>query len=46
VKCLRPNNGEEYVRNDFESYFSHPGIAYQRSIFYTPQQNGIAERKN
>jgi transposase InsO family protein len=43
---LRTNNGGEYVNNKFTSYCTTPGIQMQNTIPYTPQQNGVAERKN
>lgn len=30
----------------FEKYFKANGIKHQRSVAYTPEQNGIAERAN
>lgn len=32
--------------HDFQAYLQMKGIIYQQSCPYTPQQNGIAERKN
>ena len=46
INILRSNNGVEYVSNDFLNIFSQSGIRVQHSIPYTPQQNGVAERKN
>src|SRR5690606_38013407 len=43
VKVLRSDNGGEYTSNAFKS---HLGIVHQTSCLYTPQQNGVAERKN
>ncbi|CAL2268192.1 unnamed protein product [Prunus armeniaca] len=40
------NNGGEYINSGLKTYFSDHGIIYQRSCSYTPQQNGVAERKN
>ena len=41
VKCLRTNNGLE-----FNNFCKEHGIKRQRSVRYTPQQNGVAERLN
>jgi transposase InsO family protein len=39
-------NGGEYVNNNFTSYCTTLGIQMQQTIPYTPQQNGVVERKN
>ena len=46
IKILRSNNGGEYVSNYFLHIYYQSGIQVQHSIPYTPQQNGVAERKN
>ena len=46
IKTLRSDNGGEFVKNDFEAFLSKHGIQHQKNIPYTPQQNGVAERKN
>ena len=46
IKILRSDNGGEYVSNELLSICSQSGIQVQHSIPYTPQQNGVAERKN
>ena len=46
IKILRSDNGGEYVSNVFLHIYSQIGIQVQHSIPYTPQQNGVAERKN
>ena len=38
--------GGEYFSNDFFDYLQKNGIRRQFSCRYTPQQNGVAERKN
>ena len=43
IKCIRSNNGPEFLQNDF---FSSKGILHQTSCVYTPQQNGRVERKH
>jgi hypothetical protein len=45
MKYLISDNRGEYVGKNFERYLSHNGIAWQRSIPYTVQQNDIAKRK-
>ena len=47
IKTLRSDNGGgEFVKNEFEAFLSKHGIQHQKTIPYTPQQNGVAERKN
>ncbi len=46
VKCLRSDGGGEYFSNEFIAYLKMHGIQRQFTCRYTPQQNGIAERKN
>ena len=43
---MRSDNGGEYVSQEWENFFDNNGIIHQKTIPYTPQQNGIAERKN
>ena len=46
IKILRSDCGGEYCSTDFENYLKSQGIVHQTTIPGTPQQNGIAERKN
>lgn len=46
LKVLRSDNGMEYFDRDMKEYMIANGIRHQISCVYTPQQNGIAERKN
>ncbi|KFD63371.1 hypothetical protein M514_24458 [Trichuris suis] len=46
VKCLRTDNGREYVNEHFAQFLTANGIRHERSIPDTPEQNGIAERLN
>ena len=46
IKTLRSNGGGEYTSKLFESYLSSHGIHHQLSCPYTPQQNGLVERKH
>eukprot|EP00253_Pinus_taeda_P001628 PITA_01628 len=43
---LRFDNGKEYVNNNFINFFTKNRIQMQHTVPYTPQQNGVAERKN
>jgi len=46
IKMLRSNSVGEYMSHEFLDFLHHKGIVSQRSCPYTPQQNGVAERKN
>ncbi|KAL1215287.1 Retrovirus-related Pol polyprotein from transposon RE1 [Cardamine amara subsp. amara] len=46
IKVLRSDNGGEYTSNTFKARLANHGILHQTSCPYTPQQNGVAERKN
>ena len=46
IKILRSDRGREYFPNDFSTFCEKHGIIHQSSVPYTPQQNGLAERKN
>jgi hypothetical protein len=46
IQRLRTDNGGEYVNNNFTSYYTTQGIQMQHIVPYTPQQNGVAKRKN
>lgn len=46
IKVLRSDNGGEYTSHTFKAHLANHGILHQTSCPYTPQQNGVAERKN
>lgn len=46
IQIFRSDNGKEFFNQNLESFFEKKGIVHQSSCVYTPQQNGIAERKN
>ena len=46
VKVLRSDRGGEYTSNTFVNYCRNHGIKKELTASYTPQQNGVAERKN
>jgi transposase InsO family protein len=46
VKCLRSDGGGEYFSIEFTTYLKMHGIQRQFTCRSTPQQNGVAERKN
>lgn len=46
IKCLCGDNTKEYFTRDFVQYITDNGIIHESSCVYTPQQNGMAKRKN
>ena len=46
LKCLRSDNGGEYIDGGFKEYCATNGIRMEKTIPGTPQQNGVAERIN
>jgi len=46
IKILQSDSGGEYMSNEFQFFLQSHGIISQRSCPFTPQQNGVAERKN
>ncbi|PKU70484.1 Retrovirus-related Pol polyprotein from transposon TNT 1-94 [Dendrobium catenatum] len=46
TKTIRTDGGGEYANNSFTNYCRQWGIHHQFTCPYTPQQNGVAERKN
>lgn len=44
IKTLRTDNGTEYFK--LKSFLEEHGIKHQKTVSYTPQQNGVAERAN
>ena len=46
IKILRTDNGTEYETNEFRKFCKEVGIKRETTTFYTPEQNGVAERKN
>ena len=46
IKQLRSNQGGEYLSGQFKFYLTQEGIVSQLSALGTPQQNGVAKRRN
>ncbi|XP_016540702.2 uncharacterized protein LOC107841243 [Capsicum annuum] len=46
IKILRTDHGGEFNSNEFTSFCAMNGIRRQLTAAYTPQQNGVSERKN
>lgn len=45
-KFLRSDNGTEIVTKPILAFLQSKGIIHQKSMVYTPQQNGVVERKH
>ena len=46
VGTLHSDRGGEYMSKEFDAFLAESGIKHQCTVPYTPQQNGVAERKN
>ena len=46
VKIVRSDNSTEFVNTKFKNFANEKGIIHQTSCIYTPQQNGVVERKH
>ena len=44
IKNFRSDNGGEFL--SLQSFFKDNGVIFQHSCVYTPQQNGVVERKH
>lgn len=46
IKIFRTDNGREYVNAKFCQFLQQLGVLHHKSCPYTPEQNGVAERKH
>ena len=46
IKSFRTDNARDYFNKILSPYFQSQGILHDSSCVNTPQQNGVAERKN
>ncbi|KAA0059998.1 putative polyprotein [Cucumis melo var. makuwa] len=46
IAILRSDNGREFQNHNLSEFLASKGIVHQTSCAYTPQQNGVAKRKN
>jgi hypothetical protein len=46
IKRLRSDRDGEYFSNELDSFCAKHGIIHERTPPYSPQSNGVAERKN
>jgi transposase InsO family protein len=46
IKKVRSDKGTEFKNTGVEEFLGKEGIKHEFSVTYTPQQNGVVERKN
>jgi transposase InsO family protein len=46
IKHFRSNSGGEYFSNEFDLFCAEHSIIHKRTLPYSPQSNGVVERKN
>ena len=46
IKRVRSDNGTEFKNTNIEEFFDEEGIKHEFLVPYTPQHNGVVERKN
>ncbi|KAJ9552598.1 hypothetical protein OSB04_016643 [Centaurea solstitialis] len=46
IKFLRSDRGGEYLSDEFDNHLMECGIVSQLTPPYTPQMNGVSERRN
>ena len=46
IKNLQSDNRREYCNKEFDDYLGSSGIKRRLTVGHTPQQNGVAERRN
>ena len=46
IKKVRSDNGSEFKNTQVEEFLDEEGIKHEFSAPYSPQQNGVVERKN
>ena len=46
MRAIRSDNGTEFKNARFDAFCSDQGLEHQYSSPYTPQQNGVVQRKN
>ena len=45
IKRIRTDNAKDFINHEFQKFCTELGIIHETSCAYTPQQNGIAERR-
>ena len=45
IKVIRTDNAKDFINHDLQTFYANLGIVHETSCVYTPQQNGVAERR-
>nr|GFA05016.1 retrovirus-related Pol polyprotein from transposon TNT 1-94 [Tanacetum cinerariifolium] len=45
VRCIRTDNGTEFINHTLRDYYEEVGISHETSVARSPQQNGVVERQ-
>ena len=46
IKKVRSHNGTDFKNANVDTFLDEEGISHEFSATYTPQKNGVVERKN
>lgn len=46
IKAVQSDNGKEYCNSTLDALFKEHGIRRRLTVPHTPEQNGVAERRN
>ena len=46
IQHLQSDNGKEYCNSEFDAFLKEHGIGRRLATTHTPEQNGVAERRN
>jgi transposase InsO family protein len=46
LRVLRTDNGREFMAAEFALYCTDEGVQHHYYVLYSPQQNGVVERRN
>nr|GFB59641.1 ribonuclease H-like domain-containing protein [Tanacetum cinerariifolium] len=46
LRCIRTDNGTEFINQTLCDYYEEVGISHETSVARSPQQNGVVERRN
>lgn len=45
IRIIQSDNGTEYINDEMKKFLDENGIRHRRTVPYTPEQNGSAERE-
>ena len=46
IKGFRTDNTKDFCNHELREFFESEGMRHETSCPYTPEQNGLAEKKN